>query len=150
MSLTKINTPSEAVEYALHATKGRIHTFGYRKTVKLPKKYQEHTLETRSRFQGQFGCFGNKASVKARRQAGEPVHECSLREVVKDILFIGKEGQPLIRVLPVKSGYKRKTYILDGEVVTKEQLKEVLPEYLYASHDAECIYLDPRNIEDIN
>lgn len=145
-------TNKEVIALATTAQKGRIHTFYYRKNVKLAQKYVDmgYTLETRSRFQGMFGDYDNRQAVIEKRENGQAKGQCSLSEIVKDILFQNAQGELMLRVLPIDSGNSDKVYILNGEEVTKDVIASIFPKSYYESKGCpDCMHLRAANIEKV-
>ena len=76
----------------------------------------------------------------------------------EDIIYTGKQGQPLLRVYPIKSDYSSKTYILNGNPMTAEELlnagyaKSVLGIKEHKEGEqlqSIAMYLDPTKIEEM-
>ena len=146
-------TNAEAISFVKNTKKGRIHTFLYRTAVKLATKYVGYTLEKESRIQGMLGDYGNRKAVIEKRENGQAKGICHLKEIEKDVLFENKEGEMIIRVLPVASGNGYKEYFLNGKPTTVEELAKIFPKSYYESGNKEkpdCVSLKVKNIKKIN
>lgn len=142
----------EILTFATTAKKGTIHTFHYHKQVRLAQKYvdQGYVLETRSRFQGMLGDYDNRKAVIEKRANGQERGKCSLSEIIEDVVFQNAQGDLFLRVLPVNSGNAEKTFILNGEEVSKEAIAAIFPKSYYESNGCpDCMSLNFKNIEAI-
>lgn len=145
-----------AINTAKSWQKGSIHSFVYSRKARLPKKLEGNVLEITSKFQARVGIdYDNIASVKEARENGKAKGGLSgVEQVEEDFLFIGKDGQTLLRVYPVKSDYHGKSYVLNGEETDAETLlasgyaKSVLGirEHKEGDLGATAMYLDPAKI----
>ena len=98
-----------AIKTAREWRKGTIHSFGYSKEVKLPKKYGDAELRVNSSFQARVGIdYDSIAKVSEARAEGHAKGGLSgVEQLEEDFLFKGNDGKTLLRVYPVSNGNSR-------------------------------------------
>ena len=125
--MPKINSEAEAIAFATSATKGAIHSVVYENHLKLAKKHTEHTIIAIGKYTGRFSVdYYNIKSVEERLgEKAEHQAPNGLQAEIDNVLYKNAQGENIIRFYPIWSASHSKTYILDGEEVTKEQLLEM-------------------------
>lgn len=118
---------TKVVEFFETLPAGQIHTILVVNDLDVPKKHEGNKLKKVTKMQVRMGEYANQKRVIEKR-ANEPdgtIHKLpyELNEEVENRIYTTKNGNVLVRFLPVHNGNHCTIYLENGKIKPLEELK---------------------------